>query len=219
MVVVETITSYYTTFKGPRSEFETKNLDRQPLTVDLTAVRDQKKCSSTPSAVSFDGSARPSPALVTQVVTEGELQNAAERSHTMMALKASEAPSFFSLRTIPVILKSGNRRVEVNALLDDVSTKTYLNSDVAAELGLQGNCQRVTVNVLNGRTETFETMPVEFEIESLDGSFIRRISAFTRDRVTGNLRIIDWGKKSERGNTLRVFSSQDKAQLDRSLIF
>jgi len=46
---------------------------------------------------------------------------------------------------------------------------------------MQGNCQRVTVNVLNGRTETFETMPVEFEIESLDGSFVRRISAFTTD--------------------------------------
>ena len=55
------------------------------------------------------------------------------------------------LRTVPVNLKSGNRQVEVNTLLDDASTKTYLNSDVAAELGLQGNCQRVTVNVLNGR--------------------------------------------------------------------
>ena len=74
--------------------------------------------------------------------------------------------------------------MEVNALLEDTSTKMNLNSDVAAELGLQGNCQRVTVNELNGRTETFETMPVEFETESLDGSFIRRISAFTTDRVT-----------------------------------
>ena len=158
-------------------------LDRQPLTVDLTTVRDQKKCSSSPSAVGSDSSARSSPALVTQAVTEGVPQNAAERSHTMMALKASEAPKFVALRTVHVILKSGNRRVEVNTLLDDASTKTYLNSDVAAELGLQGNCQRVTVNVLNGRTETFETMPVEFEIGSLDGCFIRRISAFKTDRT------------------------------------
>ena len=180
-----------------------KNLDRQPLTVNLTTVREQKKCSSTPSAVRSDSSARPTPALVTQVLTEGEPQNAAERSHTMMALKASDTPNFVALPTVPVILKSGNRRVEVNALLDDASTKAYLNSDVAAELGLQGNCQRVTVNVLNGRTETFETMPVEFEIESLDGSFIRKISAFTTDRVTGNLRKIDWGKESEKWKHLQ----------------
>ena len=133
----------------------------------------------------------------------------------MIALKASEAPYFVALRTVPVILKSGNRRVEVNALLDDASTKTYLNSDVAAELGLQGNCQRVTVNVLNGRTETFETMPVEFEIESLDGSFVRRISAFTTDRVTGNLCIIDWGKESEKWKHLQgiQFPKQSTARL------
>ena len=35
-----------------------------------------------------------------------------------------------------------------NALLDDASTKTYINSDVAAELGLQGQLQRVNVSVL-----------------------------------------------------------------------
>ena len=41
-----------------------------------------------------------------------------------------------ALRTIPVYLKNGNKRLRVNALLDDASTKTYLNSDVAAEMGL-----------------------------------------------------------------------------------
>ena len=39
------------------------------------------------------------------------------------------------MRTIPVYLKNGNKRLKVNGLLDDASTKTY---DVAAELGLQG---------------------------------------------------------------------------------
>ena len=41
-----------------------------------------------------------------------------------------------ALRTIPVYLKNGNKRLRVNALLDDASTKTYLNSDVTAEMGL-----------------------------------------------------------------------------------
>jgi len=46
-----------------------------------------------------------------------------------------------ALRTIPVYLKNGGRRLRVNALLGDASTKTYINSDVAAEMGLQGKLQ------------------------------------------------------------------------------
>ena len=57
----------------------------------------------------------------------------------------------------------------MNALLDDASTRSYLNSDVAAQLGLQGEYQRVSVNVLNGRVEAFETMPVELEVERVAG--------------------------------------------------
>lgn len=64
---------------------------------------------------------------------------------------------FVGLRTVPVILKNGDRSLTVNALLDDASTKSYVNADVAAELGLQGRIERVTVNVLNGQAETFET--------------------------------------------------------------
>ena len=54
-------------------------------------------------------------------------------------------------------LASGNRKLKVNALLDDDSTNTYTNADVAAELGLQGHPQRITVSILNGQIETFET--------------------------------------------------------------
>ena len=45
--------------------------------------------------------------------------------------------------------KNGTRTLKVNALLDDASIKTYFNADVAAELGLQGQTEKVTVNVLN----------------------------------------------------------------------
>ena len=47
-------------------------------------------------------------------------------------------PDFFVLRTVPVIVKNGNRSMKLNALLDDASTKTYINADIAAELGLSG---------------------------------------------------------------------------------
>ena len=53
--------------------------------------------------------------------------------------------------------------MSVNALLDDASTKTYINTDMTNELSLKGKTEKVTVHVLNGQLETFETMPVNFE--------------------------------------------------------
>ena len=52
-----------------------------------------------------------------------------------------------ALRTVPVILKNGSKRIEAYALLDDASTKTYINSDIAAELNLQGSVQKINVSV------------------------------------------------------------------------
>ena len=121
------------------------------------------------------------------------IEQATERSHSTVTSQNAQ-PRFVALRTVPVFLKNGNRRIKVNALLDEASTKTYLNADVAAELGLQGHPQSVTVNVLNEQTETFETTPVEVDLESLDGNVKTTINAFTAERVTGNMKVIDWGK-------------------------
>ena len=110
---------------------------------------------------------------------------------------------FLALRTVPVILKNGNRAIKVNALLDEASTKTYIHADVASELGLQGISRKVTVNVLNGQTETFETMPVDVELESFDGKVSKTVSAFTTERVTGNLEAIDQRKHTNKWPHLR----------------
>ena len=53
-----------------------------------------------------------------------------------------------------MILKSEDRLTKLNALLDDASRKIYVNTDVATVLGLKGKTEKVTVNVLNGQTET-----------------------------------------------------------------
>ena len=66
-----------------------------------------------------------------------------------------------------MILKNGNRKVQVKALLNEASTKTYINADVASEFGLEGMPRKITGNVLNCQTETFETMPVDVELEGL----------------------------------------------------
>ena len=46
---------------------------------------------------------------------------------------------------------------------------------------------------MNGQTETFNTTPIEFELESLDGNVKTSICPFTAKRVTGNMNVIDWG--------------------------
>ena len=96
--------------------------------------------------------------------------------------------SYASSQTVPVILRKRSQNIVLNTLLDDGSTKTYINSDVAAELNLEGETWKVTVNMLNGQVDSFETTPVEFEFELLDGKVKKTIQAFTANRVTISLK-------------------------------
>ena len=88
-------------------------------------------------------------------------------------------------------LRNGGCKLRINALLD-ASTRTYINADVAAELGLQGHPQKVNVSVLNGQVETFETTPVEFTLESPRWKEVQYHS-----KVTGNMRVTDWSTCAE----------------------
>ena len=47
-------------------------------------------------------------------------------------------------------------------------------------------------------------MPVDVELESLDGSVSKTVSAFTTKRVTGNLEAIDWRKHANKWPHLRA---------------
>ena len=60
---------------------------------------------------------------------------------TTMTANNVTLTDFIALRTVPIILKNGNRSIKVNALLHNASAKTYINADVAAELGLQGKTE------------------------------------------------------------------------------
>ena len=101
---------------------------------------------------------------MTQVTDKNEVQAQGNGDATLL----SETHGSVALRTVQVYLTNGSRKLKVNALLDDASTKTYINADVAAELGLQRQSQRVMVSVLNGQVETFETSLIECAIQSLD---------------------------------------------------
>ena len=54
----------------------------------------------------------------------------------------SDNDSQVAVRTIPVILSNDKNKLVVNALLDDGSTKSYVNSDVAFQLGTDGTVKK-----------------------------------------------------------------------------
>ena len=131
-------------------------------------------------------------AEVATSVTEGKRQEHPQQT-TLITQNFSKV-DYIALRTVPIILKNGDRSLRVNALLDEASTKSYVNSDVAAELGLKGKTEKVTINVLNGQIETFETKPVSFELQNVDGKVSFKVNAYTASRVTGDMNVIDWNE-------------------------
>lgn len=104
----------------------------------------------------------------------------------------------YSLRTIPVWVKANGKKAKINAILDDGSNETFLNEEVASGLGLQEPFETVQVHVLNNSVETFQSMPVKIEIESVAGNFSREIEVRTCPRqVTGGYKVEDWNKRKE----------------------
>ena len=61
-----------------------------------------------------------------------------EGTFTTVITKKGDTSGTMALREIPVFLRNWQKMVKVNALWDVASTKTYVNSNVAAKLGLQG---------------------------------------------------------------------------------
>ena len=102
-------------------------------------------------------------------------------SHTTTLITDSNNANrndFIALCTVPVHLKCGNRTIRVNALLDDASSRSYINSDIAAQLGLEGIPQ-----VLNNNQATLDSSTIDFVIKSIDGKISRQMSAYTTKRV------------------------------------
>ena len=148
---------------------------------DTSEFPTQEKLTAKPAGVSID--------------KKSSVENSSEAqiSQTMMGRTTSLPQT--AMRTIPVILKSGERSLKINALLDDCSTRTYINADVAAELGLEGKTEILDVGVLNGGKERFETQPVTMMLTSVNNNLQKEITAYTATNVTGNLRAISWSEK------------------------
>ena len=133
-----------------------------------------------------------SSASTSSCTREGEIS---KRTHsTTTEEEPILSTRFMALRTIAVYLSNGKRRV---------SSTSYLNSDVAVELELEGSPHELTVKVLNDKQERFQTTLVEFTITILSGDLSKDISAYTAERVTGNMQVVDWRKHHTKSGHLK----------------
>ena len=73
---------------------------------------------------------------------------------------------------------------------------------------MTGHLQKVTVDVLNGKAESFKTMPVD-----LVPLLSQEISAYTVNKVMGDMQVIDWTKNSAKWPHLRGIEFHKSAKL------
>ena len=69
---------------------------------------------------------------------ESDMEGEKRPTNTAFMTTEQDNNGFTSLRTVPVVVQNKEIQLLVNALLDDGSTQTYINSDIAASLNLQG---------------------------------------------------------------------------------
>ena len=109
-------------------------------------------------------------------------------------------------------LSAKGKKIKVNTVLDNVSTVSYVNEEVAGALGLSATYEKVTVNVLNENVETFDSMPVSLILESCDGKVKIPFKALNCPRrVTGSYKIVDWQKYQDRWPHVSVCKFSDPA--------
>ena len=79
------------------------------------------------------------------------------------------AQTSVALRTVQVVLKLGERRLQVNCFLDEGIDTSYVNEDVIEELGFGGRKEKVIINVANGQKVNLMSATMEIGLESLGG--------------------------------------------------
>ena len=117
--------------------------------------------------------------------TEGD----ANTNSTSLKIQKAEK---VALRTVPVILKHGKKRMLVNCFLDEGSDTTYVNEDVVEELGVKGEKELITVNVANDHEVRFQSMTFAIGLESVDGSVDAKIVAQSSEKICGGMKAVDW---------------------------
>ena len=107
------------------------------------------------------------------------------------------------MRTVPIIVKNGNKRLHVNCLLDEGSDTSYVNEDVIEALGLHGAKTEINVKVANDETIRFMSSTFEIGIESMDGQVDTAITAQSSKKICGEMKPVNWIKIKQNWHHLK----------------
>ena len=102
-----------------------------------------------------------------------------------------------ALRTVSVILKHGERRLQVNFFLEEGSDTSYANEDVVEELGLDGRKEKVIINVADRQKVNLTSATMKIGLESLDGRVDTVTVAKTSNKICGGMKPTATGCKSK----------------------
>ena len=98
-----------------------------------------------------------------------------------------------ALCTVLVILKHGDRCLQVNCFSDKGSDLLYVNEDVVEELGLDGVKEKIIINFANGqKAVNLMSATMEIGLESLDGQVDTVIIAKTSNIICGGMKPTNW---------------------------
>ena len=107
---------------------------------------------------------------------------------------------------MPVLLSANGTTAKVNAVLDDGSTETYIDANLAAHLGLRGEPKPMSDAVLYSEVMTFHSTPVEFTLNRVSGDVtVSNMQAETLNQVAGVFCPVNW-KRRQRNWTHLIMS-------------
>ena len=116
--------------------------------------------------------------------------NLVTHTSTMETIEEQEQRNV-ALQTVPIFLKHGKKRLLVKCFLDEGGDTSYVNEDVAEELGLCGRKERVTINVANDQKVTMMSATLEIGLESVDGTVHMVIVMKTSNKICGGMKPTD----------------------------
>ena len=107
------------------------------------------------------------------------------------------------MHTVLVIMKHGERCLQVHCVLDEGSDTSSVNKDVVEELGLDGRKEKVIINVTNGQKVYLMSAMMEIGLESLDCHVDTVIVTKTFDNVCGGMKPTNWLQIKDQWKHLR----------------
>jgi hypothetical protein len=113
-----------------------------------------------------------------------------------------------ALRIVPVKIQG----YIFNALLDDGATHAFLSRRAAKILELSGETMIAEVAGIGNITTKYKTCQVQFQVESLDGTCKKKITAKVMPELCGKVKPIDWNQAKKKYEHLQniTFPQVDK---------